>query len=463
MTVHLAATGLDVNGIWQSIQAFMGSYQKMFPGLADLCKTARVPFMTIAALMLMCAFGMRFIRARVIEAQVLHVVSAMVFVTLVCTSPQLLLMTSQGFVDLANQMAPNSSLDGLNRQVDGMLANYVGAKAAQQAGGSTADPGDMRQTKANGDWGWFQFLNPDTLGQKFNEGWAAVQAALIQFAQLAIVVVFKGCLFIAMCAELFQYLVLQFSSIFLPAFVAMIALGGLSGNGVRFVLGLIAVCAWPLAWALGCLGTQGMLNSIQANVGDPASGPMEYLWAGVLMCAVPIWLAVAYIVGPFMAQRMVATGGNAVTGMLATAAGATAGLGAAAAGAVTMGAATVLGGLADGVNAASRMLAGALGGSTSTGAAAGGGGRTASPGGPGGGGAAGGRGGGGLGGYSSITELARASAEQTNAYYAAAARGIGSLADEAAEASGMSSHGLRASEIMAGQLAMQRRAQRNRR
>jgi hypothetical protein len=449
MTLHLAATGLDVSGIWQNVQAFMGNYQKMFPGLSDLCKTARVPFMTIAALMLMCAFGMRFIRARVIEAQVLHLVSAMVFVALVCTSPQLLLQTSQGFVELSSQMAPNSSLDQLNKQVDGMLANYVGAKASQQSGGSTADPTDTQSKQSAGDWGWFQFLNPDAIGQKFNEGWAAVQAALIQFAQLAIVVVFKGCLFIAMCAELFQYLVLQFSSIFLPAFVAMIALGGVSGNGVRFVLGLIAVCAWPLAWALGCLGTQGMLNSIQANVGDPASGPMEYLWAGVLMCAVPIWLAVAYIVGPFMAQRMVAHGGNAVTGMLATAAGATAGAGAALAGAATMGAATVLGGLADGVNAAGRMLAGALGASAPTGAGGGGG---AAPG-----------GGGGIGGYSSVTAFARASAEQMSQSYSAAARGIGSLADEAAEASGMSSHGLRASEIMAGQLAMQRRAQRTRR
>lgn len=456
MIAHLAATGLDVSGIWQNVQAFMGNYQKMFPGLADLCKTARVPFMTIAALMLMCAFGMRFIRARVIEAQVLHLVSAMVFVALVCTSPQLLLQTSQGFVDLANQMAPNSSLDQLNKQVDGMLANYVGAQAAKQQGGAAPDLNDSQGGTSKSDWGWFQFLNPDTIGQKFNEGWAAVQAALIQFAQLAIVVVFKGCLFIAMCAELFQYLVLQFSSIFLPAFVAMIALGGVSGNGVRFVLGLVAVCAWPLAWALGCLGTQGMLNSIQANVGDPASGPMEYLWAGVLMCAVPIWLAVTYVVGPFMAQRMVATGGNAVTGMLATAAGATAGLGAAAAGAVTMGAATVLGGLADGVNAAGRMLAGALGagGSGSS--------RTATSGGGSGTAGGGGGGGGGLGGYSSVTAFARASAEQMSQSYSAAARGIGSLADEAAEASGMPSHGLRASEIMAGQLAMQRRAQRNR-
>src|SRR3954452_17962281 len=107
MTVHLAAEGLDVSGIWQNLQAFMGSYQRMFPGVADLCKTARVPFMTIAALMLMCAYGMRVIRARVVEAQVIQVVSAMVFVTMVCLSPQLLLQTSQGFVDLANQMAPN--------------------------------------------------------------------------------------------------------------------------------------------------------------------------------------------------------------------------------------------------------------------------------------------------------------------------------------------------------------------
>ena len=109
-TLHalLAATGLDVNGIWQNIQAWMGNYQRMFPGLADLCKTARAPFMTIAALMLMCAYGKRVVLARAIESQVIHVVSAMVFVTMVCTSPQMLLMTSQGFVDLANQMAPNS-------------------------------------------------------------------------------------------------------------------------------------------------------------------------------------------------------------------------------------------------------------------------------------------------------------------------------------------------------------------
>jgi hypothetical protein len=259
-----------------------------------------------------------------------------------------------------------------------------------------------------------------------------------------------------MCAELFQYLILQFSSIFLPAFVAMIALGGVSGNGVRFVMGLIAVCAWPLAWALGCLGTQGMLNSIQVNVGDPASGPMEYLWAGVLICMVPLWLAVCYVVGPFMAQRMVAHGGNAVTGMLATTAGATAGLGAAAAGAATMGAATVLGGLADGVNAASRMLAGALGGSGSPAAGATGGARTAPTGGTGGGGTSGG-GGGSLGGYSSATDLARAAASQAAAQYASAARGIGSLADEASDAGGMPSHGLRASEILAGQYAMQGR------
>jgi hypothetical protein len=359
-------------------------------------------------------------------------------------------------------MAPNVTLDGLNKQADGMLADYLGAKAAKQQSASTGDELDSQRNHKEGDWGWFQFLNPDAIGQKFNDGWAAVQAVLIQGFQVAVTFFFKACLFAAMCAELFQYLYLQVSSIFLPAFIAMIALNGLSANGIRHVMGLIGVCAWPLAWGLSNVGTSIAVASITANVGDPSKGPMEYIWIGILICAVPAWIAVTYVLGPFYMQRSVAHGGNALGGMVAATAGTTAGLAAAGAGAITSGAAALVSGISNTVSSAGRAIGGMFGGSSSasggsTGPRPAGGG---SVGGPATGGASGGSGGGSGVRGNWISALAEQSALQTIATYEAAARGMGSLGDELASAEGMPGHGLRMSEILAARSIEQWRKER---
>src|SRR2546421_9199202 len=96
----LFASGVDVSGIWYAVQDRMGHYDKAFPHLAEICRTARMPFMSIAALLLMAAFGMRVAQARSIEQQCLHLVKAMIFVAAVCLCPQLLLKTSQAFQEL---------------------------------------------------------------------------------------------------------------------------------------------------------------------------------------------------------------------------------------------------------------------------------------------------------------------------------------------------------------------------
>jgi hypothetical protein len=458
MTAHLAA-GLDVNGIWYAIQSFMGDYHKIFPGLADLCKTARVPFMSVAALLLMAAFGMRVAQSRSLEQQALHVIKAMVFVAVVCLSPQLLLKTSQAFLELSGQVS-KVTLDGLNQQADNLLADYLGAKAAK--GGATGQgSSDLQNGSNKADWGWFQFMNPDAIGQKFNEGWAAVQALVLQVFQVLVTIFFKGCLFIAMCIELAQYLYLQISSIFLPCYVAMIALGASSGMGLRYVMGLVGVCAWPVAWGLAGLGTQGMINAVSVNVGDPSKGPMEYIWIGVLLCAIPAWIVFMYIAGPFLLQRTAATGSNAVGGMMAGTAGMAAGGAALGAGVLTSGVASVIGGVANGLGSLGRALGGGSGskaaGSTSTvGAATGGVHRTAVSSAAGGKSVPSGKG------SNPVTAAAQAAASRANAAYFQAAKAAGSFADQAAHAEGSPAHGRSNAEMLAAQIVAKRQNTTNR-
>ncbi|MES2704990.1 MAG: hypothetical protein V4726_00145 [Verrucomicrobiota bacterium] len=113
-----------------------------------------------------------------------------------------------------------------------------------------------------------------------------------------------------------QQFLLLFNSIFLPAFVAMLAVGGLSGLGSRYVMGLVGLLAWPLGWAFINAGTSAMLESVGETLQNSQGWEVgAYLWAVAICMIIPFWIIIGYAVAPFVIQRMVTSGGNAAQGM----------------------------------------------------------------------------------------------------------------------------------------------------
>ena len=163
--------------------------------------------------------------------------------------------------------------------------------------------------------------------------WASVQDLLIKVCQYLTTLFYKAAIFVTLVMLLVRYFIVQLSSIFLPAYIAMVSIGALSGIGTRYIMGLVGVLAWPLAWGLANVGTEALMNAIGTNVISPTADVYTYIWCSVLLIFIPVWMAFTYVFGPLFIQKMVSTGASAASAMVGGAAGAAITAGAAGAGA----------------------------------------------------------------------------------------------------------------------------------
>lgn len=323
------AVAVDHNGIWAKVVSFLGNYEQAFPGMDTIAGTARKPFYILALVLLVyqlvkhlsgngsTSFG----------SNLRPIARSVAFAACVAFCSPMLNAISTGFDDLGSQMGADASPGKLITSCEEILANYAATStpAASVGGASAAEPKKI---------GWLDSLKPgNAIKAGLADTWASIQDLLIKLCQYATTFFYKAAVFVTLVMLLVRYFIVQLSSIFLPAYVAMVSIGALSGIGTRYIMGLIGVLAWPLAWGLSNVGTETLMSAIGTNVIAPTADVYTYIWCSVLLIFIPIWMAFTYVFGPLFIQKMVSAGASAASAMVGGAVGAGISAGAAGAGA----------------------------------------------------------------------------------------------------------------------------------
>lgn len=327
------------NGLWQSLVGFLADFEQSFPGLSDRVGQARDAYFLPMAFVFLVYKLIKEAGTSGASGQLKAILRATILVAVIALAPKMINVLAEGFEALAEELGS----DGSPRVLIGQLEEFAAESAALATGAPVP-------TDEETEGGFFDAINPGVL---MDRAAAAVQQLVLQFAVWVLTIVFKLAIFIALCLGLLRFVIVQFSAMFLPVFVAFVGIPSLSGQGVRYLLGLVGVLAWPLAWGVSNVGTESLFEAITVNA---STGSLwEILWALALALFLPLYVVVTYVIGPIFLGRMVTLGGNAVSSMI----GSSLGQGLRLAGA---GAASFLGSTASGASRAAASLSRPSGG-----------------------------------------------------------------------------------------------------
>jgi hypothetical protein len=352
--MFLADTGSNPSGLWQKLLEFFTDFERMFPGFLDAIKTARVPFVSLAFVIIVWSLIRRLSSFSHDPSHNLKAVGKATILTgMVALSIPLLSLVGDGFNDLASTVGYQGSPAFLQKSIEETIVAYTHTALEEQegAGGGDTQHGIL-----------YYIFHP---GEAVKDGSSGVVNAfygmVIQLVIFILTAFYKLAQLVMWVFWLIQQFIVHFSSIFLPAFVAMVGVGAVSNIGYRYIMGLVGVLSWPLAWAFVNVGTEGLMNAAAETLNNAQGWDIgSYLWAGAILLCLPVWIIFGYLFGPFLIQRMVTTGANAAQSMI----GNMAAMGTRAAGA---GAALGLAAATGGASGAVAAGAGASGSSGSSG------------------------------------------------------------------------------------------------
>lgn len=351
MMTFLAEVQANPSGLWERMLEFFSSFERMFPGFLDAIQAARVPFVSLAFVIIVWSLVRRLSSFSHDPSHNLKALTNAIILTgMVALSIPLLKLTGNGFNDLASSVGYQGSPAFLQKSIEETIVAYTHTALEEQegTGGGDTQHGIL-----------YYIFHP---GEAVKDGSSGVVNAfygmVIQLVIFILTAFYKLAQLVMWVFWLIQQFIVHFSSIFLPAFVAMVGVGAVSNIGYRYIMGLIGVLAWPLAWAFVNVGTEGLMNAAAETINNAQGWDIgSYLWAGAILLCLPVWIIFGYLFGPFLIQRMVTTGANAAQSMIGNMA---------AMGTRTAGAGAALG-LAAATGGASGAVAGAAGSSGSGG------------------------------------------------------------------------------------------------
>jgi hypothetical protein len=142
--------------------------------------------------------------------------------------------------------------------------------------------------------------------------------------------------FIMQAMLIIQKLILVFSKLLVPIFIACLSLPSAEGSGQNFLKSIAGVMCWPVGWAIVHIATMAGLQALQPPSFNAQLG--ELLLSFGALAVVCLWMVVGTIGAPKLIANAVISGTNFATGMVggfASAAGQHAARGLKAGGAVT--------------------------------------------------------------------------------------------------------------------------------
>ncbi len=321
----LAADLANPQGLWEKILSFLTDFDAMFPGFTGVVVKAQKPFFLIAFVLIVYHLMKRLSGPGSRETQLRALASAAVFSLLVALCNKEANLVKSAFAEIETEMGATSRTPRLIEQKkEEMIVALTKGIEDKSGSGVGDDKGSL-----------YYLTHWSEAFEKGIEGIVpSIGGLMIQLGSYILIFWCKLASVIAWGFWLVQQFLFQFSLIFLPAMIAMIAVGGLSSIGTRYVMSMIGLLSWPMGWGFVNVGTEAMLTSVVNTLRSASASDYEmttYLWAYAICSVIPLWIIFGYCFVPFVIQRMVTSGTNAAQGLIGQTAGAA--IGAAALGA----------------------------------------------------------------------------------------------------------------------------------
>ena len=321
----LAAELANPQALWEKILSFLTDFDAMFPGFTGVVEKAQKPFFLIAFVLIVYHLIKRASGAGSRESQLRAIASATVFSLLVALCNKEANLVKSAFTAIEAEMGATSKTPKLIEQKkEEMIVALTKGIEDKSGSGAGDDKGSL-----------YYLTHWSEAFEKGIEGIVpSIGGLMIQLGSYVLIFWCKLASVIAWGFWLVQQFLFQFSLIFLPAMIAMIAIGGLSSIGTRYVMSMVGILSWPMGWGFVNVGTEAMLTSVVNTLRSAGASDYElttYLWAYAICSVIPLWIILGYCFVPFVIQRMVTSGANAAQGLIGQAAGAA--IGAAALGA----------------------------------------------------------------------------------------------------------------------------------
>jgi hypothetical protein len=128
--------------------------------------------------------------------------------------------------------------------------------------------------------------------------------------------------FIMQAMLVLQKLIMVFSKLLVPIFIACLSLPGSRGSGQNFLKSIAGVMCWPIGWAIVHVGTMAGLQALQPPSLNAQLG--ELLLSFGVFAVVCLWPVVGTIGAPWLIAKAVTSGTNfahSMVGAFSSAAG----------------------------------------------------------------------------------------------------------------------------------------------
>lgn len=297
-------------GMWEKVLEFLTNFDKMFPNFKEVCLKAQLPFFMIALVILVYAMIKKLTGAGSVTGYLKATYGVLVITVMVCLCNPLIKVTDGMMKDLGTQMTGETNTQKTIEEKQNALVSYL----VNDIPNKESDAGSGEERGAL----YYMFHWGDAVENGVDQLVPSFVAFEIKAASGLLIFCSKLASIVEWGFWLLQQFLVLFSMIFLPAFIAMLAVPALASNATKYILGLLGFMAWPIGFGLVNVGTIALIEAVYTHLRNSAEtlDATTYVWALIVACAVPIWMIVGSFVAPYAIQRMVAAGGNAAAGMI---------------------------------------------------------------------------------------------------------------------------------------------------
>ena len=138
--MFLADTGSNPSGLWQKLLEFFTDFERMFPGFLDAIKTARIPFVSLAFVIIVWSLVRRLSSFSHDPSHNLKALTNAIILTgMVALSIPLLKLTGNGFNDLASSVGYQGSPAFLQKSIEETIVAYTYTALEEQEGAGGGD------------------------------------------------------------------------------------------------------------------------------------------------------------------------------------------------------------------------------------------------------------------------------------------------------------------------------------
>ena len=120
--------------------------------------------------------------------------------------------------------------------------------------------------------------------------------------------------FIMQAMLIIQKLIMVFSKLLVPIWIACLSLPAAQGSAQNFLKSVLGVMCWPVGWAIVHVGTMAAFQALQAPSFNAQLGELVLSFATLTVAC--LWPVVGTIGAPFLIAKMVTSGTNFAQGMV---------------------------------------------------------------------------------------------------------------------------------------------------